>query len=337
MQVYKERMRSLREVVQAAILRGDETLFLVYGERTYGFRTFVETANGVARALATKYGVGPRPRRAVLSQNNPEWCVAFWATVSQGAVLVGLNGWWKADEILYGLQDSGSTVLVADAKRFERIADRWTRRRTCSTSSSSTPSRRLPGGDWQPRDPAPVRRADRRAHRRVPRRRHRRGRRRGDLLHLGTTGRPKGAISTHRSMIANLQNTMYITVAGAMANPAGGAILGGGGPTVSLLAAVPRVGLPLRTGGGHAGGDQDRHPHRALRPGRGAAPHRGATSPWATVPTMVWRVCEFPGRHDYDTSTVTSVAFGGSPSADELQRKVHDTFPNVRTTSNATA
>mgnify|MGYP001230598821 CR=1 FL=1 len=56
---------------------------------------------------------------------------------------------------------------------------------------------------------------------------------------------------------------------------------------------------------------------------------------WATVPTMVWRVCEHPGRHDYDTSTVTSVAFGGSPSADELQRKVRDTFPNVKSTSNA--
>jgi long-chain acyl-CoA synthetase len=56
---------------------------------------------------------------------------------------------------------------------------------------------------------------------------------------------------------------------------------------------------------------------------------------WATVPTMVWRVCEHPDRHDYDTSSVKSVAFGGSPSADELQRMVRETFPNVTTTSNA--
>ena len=56
---------------------------------------------------------------------------------------------------------------------------------------------------------------------------------------------------------------------------------------------------------------------------------------WATVPTMVWRVCEYPDRHDYDTSSVVSVAFGGSPSAEELQRKVHETFPNVGTTTNA--
>ena len=35
----------------------------------------------------------------------------------------------------------------------------------------------------------------------------------------GTTGKPKGAVSTHRSMIANLQNTLFSTLAGAMANP----------------------------------------------------------------------------------------------------------------------
>ena len=56
---------------------------------------------------------------------------------------------------------------------------------------------------------------------------------------------------------------------------------------------------------------------------------------WATVPTMIWRACEWPGRHDYDTSSVISVSFGGSPSADELQRRIRETFPNVRSTTNA--
>ena len=42
---------------------------------------------------------------------------------TSAAILVGLNGWWKTDEIVYGLEDSGAKVLVADAKRFERIAD----------------------------------------------------------------------------------------------------------------------------------------------------------------------------------------------------------------------
>jgi long-chain acyl-CoA synthetase len=50
---------------------------------------------------------------------------------------------------------------------------------------------------------------------------------------------------------------------------------------------------------------------------------------------MIWRACEWPNRHDYDTSTVQSVSFGGSPSADELQRRIRETFPNVKTTTNA--
>jgi long-chain acyl-CoA synthetase len=50
---------------------------------------------------------------------------------------------------------------------------------------------------------------------------------------------------------------------------------------------------------------------------------------------MIWRVVEHPARHDYDLSSVTTVAYGGSPSAAELQRRVQETFPNVRTMGNA--
>ena len=339
MQVYKDRMRSLREIPQAAIARGDEATFIVHGDRTYGYRTFVETANGVAHALAGRFGVGHGDRVSVLSQNNPEWCLSFWATVSMGAILVGLNGWWKADEILYGLQDSGSKVLVADRKRFERIADRLDEApdlahvylidaspedfpRSAGAKAelhrfdelTTEPTDRFPDTPIAEDDDAVI------------------------FYTSGTTGRPKGAISTHRSMIANLQNTLYTTVANAMADPEAGNMLGGSGPTVSLLTS------PLfHVSGCHSGlvvgmlagvkivipvGRFD--PAEALR----LIEEHGVTV-WATVPTMVWRVCEYPGRHDYDTSTVTSVAFGGSPSAEELQRKVRDTFPNVRSTSNA--
>src|SRR5205814_6501437 len=152
-----------------------------------------------------------------------------------GAILVGLNGWWTTDEILYGLQDSGSKVLVADAKRFERIAGNLAE---CPDLEhvfliDADPSD-FPGGS-----------DDKRLHRF------------DELLSdaadgppdvpideddyavifytSGTTGRPKGAISTHRSMIANLQNTFYNTVAGALANPSADGPAGGDGQTVSLL------------------------------------------------------------------------------------------------------
>src|SRR5205823_9795890 len=269
-------------------------------------------------------------------QNNPEWCLSFWGAVNIGAILVGLNGWWTTDEILYGLQDSGSKVLVADAKRFERIAGNLDE---CPDLEhvfliDADPSD-FPGGS-----------DDKRLHRF------------DELLSdaadgppdvpideddyavifytSGTTGRPKGAISTHRSMIANLQNTLFNGVAGAMAG--GGALPQGGGQTVALFTSPlfhvsgchSTLVVGLLAGLRLVMVEGKFEPARALE-----LIERERVQLWATVPTMVWRVCEDPARHDYDTSTVTSVAFGGSPSAEELQRKVRDTFPNVRSTSNA--
>jgi long-chain acyl-CoA synthetase len=339
MQVYKVRMRTLRAIPEAAIGRGDDT-FLVYGDRTYGFRDFVEQANGLARALADRCAIGPGDRVAVLSQNNPEWCLTFWATVSMGAILVGLNGWWKADEILYGLQDSGAKVLVADGKRFERIADRLDEAPDLThvllidadpddfpvASASGVklqrfddlavePSDRFPDTPIAEDDPAVI------------------------FYTSGTTGKPKGAISTHRSMIANLQNTLFSTMAGAMTNPeVGSALASSGGPTVSLLTSPlfhvsgchSNLVVGLLAGVRLVIPEGRFDPVQVLRL---VAANR--VTVWATVPTMVWRLCEHPARHDYDTSSVTTVAFGGSPSADELQRKVAETFPNVRSTSNA--
>ena len=123
MKVYKSSMGSLREIAVAAHARGNDQPFLVYGDLRLGPAEFVERSNSVAHHLHDEFGVGHGDRVAVLSANNPEWCLTFWATVNLGATLVGLNGWWKTEEILYGLQDSGAKVLVADGRRFERIAE----------------------------------------------------------------------------------------------------------------------------------------------------------------------------------------------------------------------
>ena len=55
-------------------------------------------------------------------RNYPEWIIAFAAITSIGAIAVCLNAWWTADELAYGLEDSGSQVLVADLERAERAA-----------------------------------------------------------------------------------------------------------------------------------------------------------------------------------------------------------------------
>jgi steroid-24-oyl-CoA synthetase len=340
MKVYKDRFRSLREVAGIAVAHGDKP-FIVYGERRISFAELSELANGVAAALRDSFGVGHGDRVAVLSANNPEWCMAFWGTVNLGAILVGLNGWWKNDEILYGLTDSGAKVLVADRQRYERIAANIDAGEVPGLEAvflvdadpadlggnpllhrfdelTGTPSTNPPDNPIDEDDPAVI------------------------FYTSGTTGRPKGAVSTHRNMIANLQNTVLGTVVGTMTGE-GAPIPSGDGNGAAAQPAALFTSPLFHVSGCHStlvvgfmGGLKLVMPVGRFQPETALELiAREQISVWATVPTMVWRVCEHPDRHDYDTSSVKSVAFGGSPSADELQRKVRETFPNVRTTTNA--
>jgi long-chain acyl-CoA synthetase len=332
MKVFKSRLGSLREITNLARMRGDET-FIVYGDRRISFADFIDQSDSVSATLL-EHGVGHGDRVAVLSANNPEWCLAFWGTVDIGAILVGLNGWWKTDEILYGLEDSGAKVLVADKARFERIKDELAGIKTleavflidCDPSEVGTDERlhrfddllQKPGSGSptvaiDEDDPAVI------------------------FYTSGTTGRPKGAISTHRSMISNLQGTMYSSIAGSMVNPGAGAI-NPSTPNASLLTS------PLfHVAGCHSGlvvgliaGIKIVMPVGRFEPTEAMRLiQEEKVTVWAAVPTMVWRVVEHPDRHSYDLSSVTAMAYGGSPSAGELQRKIAETFPNVKSTSNA--
>ena len=68
-EVYANRMPSLRSVAEVGLLRGDDTPFIVYGDRTIGFGTFVQTANGVAHALRDRFGLAKGDRVAVAMTN----------------------------------------------------------------------------------------------------------------------------------------------------------------------------------------------------------------------------------------------------------------------------
>jgi long-chain acyl-CoA synthetase len=334
MTLFKERLPDLRTILDFARAH-DAKDFIVYGERRISFADFVDEVAHVADGLRSA-GVSKGDRVAVLSQNNPEWCATFWATVSLGAVLVGLNGWWKNDEIIYGLEDSGAKVLVADRKRFERIAD--------SLSAINNLERTfvidLADGSDQTGDARVDDFATLRSGSDVPPLPT-------DELHeddeavifytSGTTGRPKGAISTHANMIANLQNTVFLTVASSILQPADESLPAPAQPSALFTSPLFHVsGCHSTLVVGMMGGlklvmlEGKFEPEKAFE----LIEHE-QVAVWATVPTMIWRACEWEGRHSFDTSSVVTVSFGGSPSADELQRRIRETFPSTRSTNNA--
>ena len=56
-------------------------------------------------------------------RNLPEWSVAFWAAALAGAIVTPLNAWWTGPELEYGLADSGTTIAIVDAERWERLRE----------------------------------------------------------------------------------------------------------------------------------------------------------------------------------------------------------------------
>src|SRR3954449_147148 len=124
MKVWKNAPPSLRAVLEMSRGHGDKT-FLVYEDERMTFEEHFRAAAHLATKLVNDYGVKKGDRVAIAMRNFPEWPVAFWAAAVAGAVVVPLNAWWTGEELAYGLADSGSTVLFADAEREERLRDNW--------------------------------------------------------------------------------------------------------------------------------------------------------------------------------------------------------------------
>lgn len=95
--------------------------FLVYQDDRYTFAETYRKTEQLARMMIGRYGITKGDRVAICSRNNPEWCLAYLATTLIGAIVVPMNSWWTGPEMEYGLEDSGARLLFADQARIDRI------------------------------------------------------------------------------------------------------------------------------------------------------------------------------------------------------------------------
>src|SRR5829696_3401366 len=120
MNVFKNQPTSLRQIWDLSAAHGD-AVYLVYEDERITFVEAHRMVRSLAHRLVSAHGVRQGDRVAIATRNFPEWAIAYWATVSIGAVAVPLNAWWTGPELAYGLTDSGAVVLFADDERAERI------------------------------------------------------------------------------------------------------------------------------------------------------------------------------------------------------------------------
>ena len=117
LRVFRHAPPSLRALFEAT---ASDLPFLSYEAERYSFAQSWAAASRIGQVLVRQCGVRPGDRVAISMRNLPEWLVAFNAITAVGAVAVAMNAHWQADEMVYGLVDSGARVLLADADRLQR-------------------------------------------------------------------------------------------------------------------------------------------------------------------------------------------------------------------------
>ena len=213
MPVFVRRQTSLWDLLVSAAERFPDRPYVIFPDARFTFREILGPVAAAARVLRDSYGVGKGDRVAIASANCVEYVIAFWATTALGGVTVALNGWWTAPELSYGIQLTDPKVVLADARRLERIeqtpddlgmpvvaleSDWWRAGESgggAGSAAAQTVAADVPVNVVDEDDPYLI------------------------LFTSGTTGRPKGALLSHRGNIHFIQSSLLSGALSALAAP----------------------------------------------------------------------------------------------------------------------
>jgi acyl-CoA synthetase (AMP-forming)/AMP-acid ligase II len=316
MGVFKNRPRSLRDLLRASAAHGDKE-YLVHDERRVTYAQHLAQVASIAAALRERYGIARGDRVAILAANCAEWPIAFWATVSLGGIVAALNGWWTPDEIAYGVSDSAPKLLIGDRARLARAKGLGLSIPVVEVESQfeellrHAPGAALPEMPIAEDDPAVI------------------------LYTSGTTGRPKGAVASHRGIAGFVSCATY---AGAETTVTEMTLGGGSAPTAAAKQSVTLATSPMfHLSGLYAtivlqlalGGKL------VMRSGRFDEAEtirlmaRERVTAFAALGSMGPRIARHPELAKHDLSCVENVGFGGAPVSPAVQELLRRAFPNA--------
>ncbi|NUR88210.1 MAG: acyl--CoA ligase [Nonomuraea sp.] len=313
---WKHAPQNFRALLEMSRFHG-EKLFLVYEDEHITFEEHFRRVAALANTLVTEYGVAKGDRVAVAMRTYPEWSVAYCAALAAGAIAVPLNAWWTEAELAYGVSDSGAKVIVADGERAPRLVSTGvplivTRgevpegaRSLAEVIGEPGQDAALPPVELSPDDPATI------------------------FYTSGTTGRPKGALGSHRNIGQSPMTLAYgfmraVALAGKDPGEASSV------RRVTLLT-VPLFHVTgcfsglmasLFTGGGLLL-MYKWDPLRALQ-----LIEREQATTMIGVPTNAWQLMSHPDFAKYDLSSLTTLGYGGAPAPPKLLERITENLPD---------
>ena len=329
--VWKNAPASLRQVFELSRAWAPRD-FVVYQDERVTYAAFHKAVAVLAARLQAD-GVGPGDRVAIVMRNLPAWPVAFFAAVCVGAVATPLNAWWTGRELEFGLADCGAKVAIMDAERFARVAEHlpaipalerlYVSRMTEEADShpkvvpleavlgaagawADLPTADLPSTPIEPEDPATL------------------------FYTSGTTGKPKGALGTHRNVVSNIMATAFSNARAFVRRGEAPPAPDPDAPQRTLLMSIPLFHvtgcfaalMPLVMTGAKLVLMRRWDALQAF-----ALIEREHVNSAGGVPTVAWQLIEHPQRGEFDLSSLEQVTYGGAPASPDLVRRITEAFP----------
>lgn len=324
--VWKNALPNLAVLAAHANAAFGDREFIVYEDERVTYAAWYRAVATLAHALQ-EHGVKKGDRVALAMRNLPEWPVALFAAAVTGAIVVPLNAWWTGEELAFGMADSGAAVLICDAERWDRISPHKaempalahvmvTRSGTAAIaepaialesvigspkSYADLPDLPLPGVAIAPDDAATI------------------------FYTSGTTGKPKGALGSHRNLLTNGLSSAYSGAA---------TVLRRGDPLPEPSVRASLVVIPMfhvtACSASMIPTIQAGHKivflHKWDTVKAFEIIEREKINATGGVPFIAWQLIEHPDREKYDLSSIDAISYGGAPSAPELVSKIHQIF-----------
>ncbi|MBT3694714.1 MAG: acyl--CoA ligase [Gammaproteobacteria bacterium] len=298
--------------------------YLVYEDERITYAQAHEKVGSLAHWLIAQ-GVQPGDRVAIAMRNYPEWMLCYWATLSVGAAVVGMNAWWVGSEMLYALEDSTPKVMIVDPERLSQLGELRKEVSSLKLLGVRFPHEEAGVTPWADAiaNPAPL----------------------PDIAidtdddacifyTSGTTGKPKGAQLTHRGCVSNVWSMMF---AGALQRTLAvkkGLMEADAEPVVpSSLVTTPLFHVTANNCVAHGttlAGGKLTHMYKWDAGVALELIEKEKITAVSGVPVMAREIISHPNFATTDTSTLLTLGGGGAQLQPDLVGKIEDEVATAR-------
>jgi acyl-CoA synthetase (AMP-forming)/AMP-acid ligase II len=289
---------------------------VVAGDERLTFADLDRISERLARGLMAR-GIRKGDRVAIAMRNCPAWILSYMAILKAGGIATLLNGWWEAPEMEHAITLTDPKLIIGDAPRCKRIAER------CQNRDVLCLPIELPAGqalaelleeaddtislpEIAPEDDATI------------------------LFTSGSTGESKGALSTHRAVTTGTYaySIGLIVLLGILTEDG----------TASPYQPKTLLSVPLF----HVTGEvpvllnsfvigrcmvvmRKWDALEALK-----LIEREKVTYFVGVPTMSLELMSHPERHRFDLSSLRDITAGGAPRPVSHVERLREEFPNAQ-------